>query len=572
MVPAAFFANLALVMACVAGLGCATGGPARPGAKPAVASAAATHRGPDVARARAMGRKPLFTWEPYSEDAFAKARREGKLVLVDGAAAWCHWCHVMDEITYLDPEVGKLVAERFVAVRFDADAAPDLAERYGEWGWPATILLTADAREVGKFRGYLPPEEMRDALGAAVAGRAQAEVVATASACGGAPTRRADAADRPARPEELGWVVASALHQLDEYWDDAEAGWGRRQKAPIGEAIEVEIARAARGDDAALERALKTVEKQRALYDPVWGGVYQYSAAPHWKAPHFEKLATYQASNLAALARAAKRSGRADVLADAEAIRRYVDAFLSSPEGGFYTSQDADLGGHDPKARFVDGHDYYPKGDAARRALGVPRVDTAQHPHENGLLIAAYVALAEAAPESGALARATRAAELLARRVDARGAVARDGGRSVYFLADAAAAAYALARLAEVTREARYVELAARVAERMLDAFGGAPGGALYASTADPDAAGVFAERLVALPGNALAARALAAVSRASNDPRHAESGRRVLAGAATPRAITQQGRMIGGVLLAAFDLGVGGAAEPSRGAIAAWP
>src|SRR5262249_27720875 len=93
----------------------------------------------DVALARTKKRQRAFEWLPYQPASFARARAEGRLVLVDGAAEWCHWCHVMDETTYLDPEVGALIASRFVAVRVDIDERPDFAERYAEYGWPATI-------------------------------------------------------------------------------------------------------------------------------------------------------------------------------------------------------------------------------------------------------------------------------------------------------------------------------------------------------------------------------------------------------------------------------------------------
>ena len=99
-------------------------------------------------------------WEPWSDQAFTRARAEKRLVLLDVGAEWCHWCHVMDETTYRDPEIGRVLRERFIAVRVDIDARPDLAERYGEWGWPATIVLSPDAEELGKFRGYIPPEKL----------------------------------------------------------------------------------------------------------------------------------------------------------------------------------------------------------------------------------------------------------------------------------------------------------------------------------------------------------------------------------------------------------------------------
>src|SRR5262249_49949960 len=112
-----------------------------------------------------------FTFVDWSKDAFDRAAREGKLILIDGEAAWCHWCHVMDETTYRDPEVGRLLATNFVAIRVDIDARPDIAERYGDWGWPATILLSPTAEELGKFKGYLPPEKLREILTDVVAAR-----------------------------------------------------------------------------------------------------------------------------------------------------------------------------------------------------------------------------------------------------------------------------------------------------------------------------------------------------------------------------------------------------------------
>ena len=153
--------------------GCAAldGEPARaPSAK--VAPAPAPQRGvvrkgtPDgvnVALARAKDQKQLFDWVDIGPAAFEKARRENKFILLDGAAAWCHWCHVMDETTYADPEVGKEIAAHFVAIRVDIDQHPDIAERYGDYGWPATIMFSPDAEEIGKYRGYLtkadPPRD-----------------------------------------------------------------------------------------------------------------------------------------------------------------------------------------------------------------------------------------------------------------------------------------------------------------------------------------------------------------------------------------------------------------------------
>src|SRR5271169_7159238 len=126
--------------------------------------AAAVPDSVNIAKARERGRQQLFPWVAWSNEAFALAKRENRFILLDCAAEWCHWCHVMDATTYLDPDIGRTLSNRFVAIRVDIDARPDLAERYGAWGWPATVIFSPDAEELGKFRGYLAPEELKTAL------------------------------------------------------------------------------------------------------------------------------------------------------------------------------------------------------------------------------------------------------------------------------------------------------------------------------------------------------------------------------------------------------------------------
>src|SRR5262245_22776654 len=105
-----------------------------------------------------------ITWQDWSDAAFARAQRERRLVLLDLGAAWCHWCHVMDATTYRDAEVARLIADRFVPVKVDQDTRPDLANRYEDYGWPATVVFDGAGRELVKMRGYIPPERMRALL------------------------------------------------------------------------------------------------------------------------------------------------------------------------------------------------------------------------------------------------------------------------------------------------------------------------------------------------------------------------------------------------------------------------
>lgn len=509
----------------------------------------ATPPGVDIARARAKNAKnkdqaPGFSWEPWSEATFERARRERRFILLDGAAAWCHWCHVMEETTYRDPEIGRILKERFVAIRVDIDERPDIAERYGEWGWPATILFSPDAEELGKYRGYIPPDELKAILLELDA----AAKIASTSANGGAA---------PAPIEALPWIAALGAAKLDDFYDPDQGSWGARQKAPLGENVQFELRRAAHGDAEAKARALFTLDKQRALIDPVWGGVYQYSAATDWASPHYEKLMPYQASNLEAYARAYTMTRDARFLADARRIQSYMTTFLSNPEGAFLVSQDADVGAHDEGAFFVDGDVYYRKDDQGRRKLGLPRVDAHVYPHENGLAIAAFAALYEATRDPEVIARARRAADLILRTLVDEGGSVRRGEAKLRYLADAASFGLSLCRLAEASGAPDYRDAAVKIGAAMERNFGDGPNTALFAQTEDPRAAGVFSRRERPFVPNILAARFLAALTRTTGDARYRDRGRRILAGVFTPSELAVRGRLLGGMLLALDEVGV---------------
>ena len=108
-------------------------------------------------------------WQGWSAEVFAKAKAEQRFVILDLEAVWCHWCHVMEATTYQDPKVVELLKSKYLMVRVDQDANPDLSNRYGDWGWPATIIFAPDGTELVKRRGYVPPEGMAGLLEAVIA-------------------------------------------------------------------------------------------------------------------------------------------------------------------------------------------------------------------------------------------------------------------------------------------------------------------------------------------------------------------------------------------------------------------
>ena len=107
-------------------------------------------------------------WSEWSDDLFTRAQAEQRFVILDLEAVWCHWCHVMEKTTYANPEVRELLAAKYLPVRVDQDANPDLSSRYGDWGWPATIVFGPDGTEIAKIRGYIEPERMQALLKAII--------------------------------------------------------------------------------------------------------------------------------------------------------------------------------------------------------------------------------------------------------------------------------------------------------------------------------------------------------------------------------------------------------------------
>ena len=85
-------------------------------------------------------------WSGWDDDLFARATAEKRFVILDLEAVWCHWCHVMEKTTYANPGVQELLASKYLPVRVDQDANPDLSGRYGDWGWPATIVFARSSR------------------------------------------------------------------------------------------------------------------------------------------------------------------------------------------------------------------------------------------------------------------------------------------------------------------------------------------------------------------------------------------------------------------------------------------
>ena len=329
--------------------------------------------------APAAAEAPPLRWNEWSPEVFERARAEGKLVLLDLGAVWCHWCHVMEETTYADAEVRNLMDRGYVAVQVDQARRPDLAARYGDWGWPATIIFDASAHEIGKFRGYIEPQRMRSLLAAYTA-----DPTAGPSAVGGpsleGALRRGSTELEPDLRKEL-----VELHERSR--DDEQGSWGFSHKYLPTAAIEWTLALAEDGDARAASVARRALDGNLALLDPVWGGFYQYSHGGVWTNPHFEKIMATEADAIRVHARAGLLFREPRYLEAAARTAGYLLDFLLSPEGAFHPSQDADL------EKGEHAGSYFALDDAGRRALGLPAVDAHLFARENGQAIRALAEL-----------------------------------------------------------------------------------------------------------------------------------------------------------------------------------
>jgi uncharacterized protein len=343
--------------------------------------------------ATAAAKSPHLNWQPWSNQVFADAKRENRFVLLDLEAVWCHWCHVMYANTYSDPAVIKLLQTRYIVVKADQDSRPDLSTRYEDFGWPATIVFNADGQEIVKRQGYLAPDEMSSLLQAIIDDPSP-----------GPSVEAAPKLTIPANAILAAPLCAKLTTNYFAGYDSKFGSWGTDQKFLDWDSVEYAMVLARRDHNKLAEQmARQTLDQQLHLLDPAWGGVYQYSTDGDWSSPHFEKIMQMQAENLRIYSLAYAQFQDPKYLHAAQEIRRFLKTFLTSPQGAFYTSQDADV---------VEGHhsaDYFALDDAHRRAQGIPRVDKHIYARENGWAINGLVALYAATGDQSVLDDALRA-------------------------------------------------------------------------------------------------------------------------------------------------------------------
>ena len=384
-----------------------------------------------------------IVWHPWSEEMFTQAAREHKFVLLDLEAVWCHWCHVMDQQTYNDPTVRHLMEKSYIAIKVDQDSRPDISNRYEDYGWPATVIFNADGSEIVKRQGYLPPRQMASILQAVIDDPSPGPSVVLEKPLAYAPTPFLSPA-----------LLTEVKAEFESQYDVSSKGWAFGHKYLDADSVEYASVLAQHGDTVQEKRVQDTLRAAQKLLDPAWGGAYQYSTGGNWNEPHFEKLLSIQAQVMRTYAHAYGEWRMPNYLAAAQSVHHYVRDFLTSSEGAFYVSQDADLieGKHSAT--------YFALGDLKRRALGIPRIDKHFYARENGWMIEALCALYAVTNDAVILQEAERSAKwVIAHRSLADGGFSHgENDPAGPYLGDSLAMGQAFLALYEVTGDRQWLK------------------------------------------------------------------------------------------------------------------
>jgi uncharacterized protein len=308
--------------------------------------------------------KNPVNWYPWKEEAFQEAHRRDVPIFLSIGYSTCHWCHVMERESFEDDEIAKILNDGFVCIKVDREERPDIDATYmsvcqmltGGGGWPLTILMTSE-KEPFWAGTYLPKKSNNGMLGLSdlipsiksLWKNDRLRLVSDGAAVIDALTRYQQATMPTILNKD---VLNMAYNQLVELYDDQFFGFGHSPKFPSPHNLIFLIRYWRRTHEKkAIEMVVNTLTAmyRGGIHDHLGGGFHRYSTDNKWQIPHFEKMLYDQATLLHAYSDAYQATRDPIFSITIRDVANYTLNYLTDPEGGFYSAEDADSEGQEGK-------------------------------------------------------------------------------------------------------------------------------------------------------------------------------------------------------------------------------